>query len=193
MNQKMLEILLFWLEWVFPHTTPFVQAHTCRSHDFYYKLALVPVFTEPTFVLSTTSSKVNTAPLAIITAQVWHQNHSDSGSCCKICQSESFTSQALQFPLQKCSRQDLTPAKSLFCSASPWIITWPLPRQGRDTTQGFWEITQEENLSSSRIITLEGTGRKKLRKIISTSGLGPALCWAGQTHAQILLNHLYKN
>lgn len=31
-----------------------------------------PVFTEPTFVPSTTSSKVNTTPLAAITAQVWH-------------------------------------------------------------------------------------------------------------------------
>lgn len=97
--------------------TPFVQAHTCRSHDFYYKLALVPVFTEPTFVLSTTSSKVNTAPLAIITAQVWHQNHSDSGSCCKICQSESFTSQALQVPSPKVQQAGPDPCKIpfLFC------------------------------------------------------------------------------
>lgn len=56
-----------------PHITPF--RHTLAEvMAFIMSWLWFPVFAEPTSVPSSTSSKVNMTPLAIITARLWHQN-----------------------------------------------------------------------------------------------------------------------
>lgn len=114
MDQKMLGNLLFWLEWVFPYITLFTQAHICRSRSFYYELALVSCvyWTHLCAELYKQQNQHDTI-----------SNNYSSGlapkSLLTLAAAAKYVSQRVspprhsKFPLQKCSSQDLIPAKSL--------------------------------------------------------------------------------
>lgn len=181
-DQKMLGNLLFWLEWVFPHITPFIQAHTCRSHGFIWNWLQLPVFTEPTFVPSTTSSKVNTTPLATITAQVWHWNHFRPWQLLQNLSVREFHLQGTATSLSKITAgRDPCKIPSLFCiplnhhpasskAGAPSRSLRHHPRLLRGHSGGEEPVQHDHYLGKKWKEEIRGW----LRKIISTFGLGPS-------------------
>lgn len=134
------------------------QAHTCRGHGFYYELALVSCVCWTHFcaeqhkqqsqhdtISNNYSSALAPKSLLILAAAAKYV-------------SQSFTSKALQLSSPKV--QQAAPDPCRIPSLNHHLATAKAGAAPRSVRHS--EITQEEKNLCSRIVTLEGIGRKKL-------------------------------